>query len=96
MRGSIRRWLVVGALASASWVFPGCTNSNRGSDESQNQMGTGGSGGASLEEQGMGGSGGARGTHDKGMTPDSGTPGPTDAGHSGNNVPTGSGGVPTK
>lgn len=59
MRGSIRRWLVVGALASASLCFPGCTNTNRGSDEPQNQAGTGGSGGASLEDQGMGGSGGA-------------------------------------
>jgi hypothetical protein len=59
MRGSIRRWLVMGALASASLWFPGCTNTNRGSDDTQERMGTGGSGGASLEDQGMGGSGGA-------------------------------------
>jgi hypothetical protein len=59
MRGSIRKWWVVGALASASLLFPGCTNTNRGSDDTRNPMGTGGSGGASLEDQGMGGSGGA-------------------------------------
>ncbi|QRK09850.1 hypothetical protein JQX13_07000 [Archangium violaceum] len=58
MRGNIRRWLVVGALASASLLFPGCTNTNRGGDEAQNEMGTGGSGSVGLEEQsGMGGSG---------------------------------------
>ncbi|PTL81400.1 hypothetical protein DAT35_25190 [Vitiosangium sp. GDMCC 1.1324] len=79
--------MVVGALASASLLFPGCTNTQRGAeDEAQGQMGTGGSGSAGTEEpSGTGGSGGAhkgtRGTKGGGATAhDAGTPGPADAG----------------
>lgn len=92
MRGSIRKWWVVGTLASASLLFPGCTDTNRGMD-TQEQMGTGGAGSAGMEgEEGMGGSGtggaggadkGPPGTTGGGTTRDAGTMGPADAGTGG-------------
>jgi len=90
MRGSIRKWLVVGALASASLLFPGCADTNRGADlDAQDQMGTGGAGGAGMEgQEGIGGSGtGGTGAASKGatgggtMARDAGTP--ADAGTGG-------------
>lgn len=53
MRGNLRTWCVLGALASAAWVFPGCKSDSRdlepqsGLDRSSDtsmQEGTGGSG----------------------------------------------------
>jgi len=63
MRGSIRKWMVVGALASASLVFPACTNTNRGTEDTGmlEQTGTGGAGDVGMEEPGIGGSGGTKG-----------------------------------
>lgn len=92
MRGSIRKWLVVGSLASASLLFPACADTNKGADTgTQEQMGTGGAGSAGMEgQEGMGGSGtSGTETHKKGakgggtMARDAGTPGPTDAGTGG-------------
>nr|AYM53655.1 hypothetical protein [Archangium violaceum] len=110
MRGSIRKWLVVGTLASASLLFPACADTNQGADTgTQEQMGTGGAGSAGMEgQEGMGGSGTSgtephkKGTHGaKGggtMAHDAGTPGPTDAGTggAGMDVDDASGDVPTK
>jgi len=62
MRGNLRTWCVLGALASAAWVFPGCKSDSRdldpqsGLDRSQDtsmqtstQEGTGGSGTVIME-----------------------------------------------
>lgn len=80
MRGSIRKWLVVGTLASASLLFPACADTNKGADiGTQEEMGTGGAGSAGMEgQEGIGGSG-TGGT----MARDAGTPGPSDAGTGG-------------
>lgn len=75
MRGSIRKWMVVGALASASLVFPACSDTNRGMDTGmQEQTGTGGAGDVGMgdvgmEDQGIGGSGGTKGGTKGGTTP---------------------------
>jgi hypothetical protein len=63
MRGSIRKWMVVGALASASLVFPACSNTNRGTEDTGmlEQTGTGGAGDVGMEDPGIGGSGGTKG-----------------------------------
>jgi len=62
MRGSIRKWMVVGALASASLLFPACSDTNRGMDTGmREQTGTGGAGDVGMEDQGVGGSGGTKG-----------------------------------
>jgi len=89
MRGSIRKWMVVGALASASLLFPACSDTNRGMDTGmQEQTGTGGAGDVGMEDQGIGGSGGTKGGTMGGpkggtttMGTDAGTP--TDAGTGG-------------
>ncbi len=61
MRG-IRKWMVMGALASASLLFPACSDTNRGMDTGmQEQTGTGGAGDVGMEDQGIGGSGGTKG-----------------------------------
>ncbi|REG29423.1 hypothetical protein ATI61_107119 [Archangium gephyra] len=94
MRGSIRRWLVMGTVASASLLFAACADTNKGADlDTPEQMGTGGAGSAGMEgQEGMGGSGtGGTETHKatpgaKGggtMARDAGTPGPADAGTGG-------------
>ncbi|KFA87167.1 hypothetical protein [Archangium violaceum] len=94
MRGSIRKWLVVGTVASASLLFPACADTNQGADTAtQEQMGTGGAGSMGMEgQEGLGGSGTSgtethKGTHGaKGggtMARDAGTPGPTGAGTGG-------------
>ncbi|WP_306818218.1 hypothetical protein [Archangium lipolyticum] len=57
MRGNIRKWMVVGALASASLLFPACSDTNRGG--AQTETGTGGAGSVGMEDQGIGGAGGA-------------------------------------
>ncbi|HEX8439191.1 hypothetical protein [Archangium sp.] len=67
MRGNIRKWMVVGALASAALLFPGCQDTNRGVDQGgmQDQTGTGGAGGEGIileDQEGIGGSGGTGGT----------------------------------
>jgi hypothetical protein len=77
MRGSIRKWLVVGTLASASLLFPACADTNKGADlDTPEQMGTGGAGSAGME--GQEGTHGAKGggpmARDAG-TPDAGTGG---------------------
>nr|AYM53850.1 hypothetical protein [Archangium sp.] len=95
MRGSIRRWLVVGTLASASLLFPACADTNQETDTAtQEQMGTGGAGSAGMEgQEGKGGSG-TGGT----MARDAVTPGPTDAGTggAGMDMDDASGDLPTK
>ncbi|OJT19661.1 hypothetical protein BO221_35460 [Archangium sp. Cb G35] len=102
MRGSIRKWLVVGTLASASLLFPACADTNQGADTgTQEQMGTGGAGSAGMEgQEGMGGSGtgGTHGAKGGTMARDAGTPGPADAGTggAGMDVDDASGDVPTK
>ncbi|MFY0528327.1 hypothetical protein ACN28I_35910 [Archangium gephyra] len=108
MRGSIRKWVVVGALASASLLFPGCADTNQGADmDVQDQMGTGGAGGAGMEgQEGTGGSGTGGGTmaRDAGTPADAGTGGAgmegQDVGTPGQGVSGGdeeqSGGAPTK
>ncbi|WP_375768156.1 hypothetical protein NR798_41825 [Archangium gephyra] len=109
MRGHIRKWVVVGALASASLLFPGCADTNRGADTGAQEpmMGTGGAGGAGMEGQegiggsGTGGTGGAhKGTHGAtggGTTArDAGTPGPADAGTGGAGMEVQSESAPTK
>ncbi len=69
MRG-IRKWMVVGALASASLLFPACSDTNRGMDTGmQEQTGTGGAGDVGMEDQGIGGSGGTKGGTKGGTTP---------------------------
>ncbi len=90
MRGNIRKWMVVGALASAALLFPGCQDTNRGGEQGgmQEQPGTGGAGDVGMEDQGVGGAGGTqkggtRGTTGGGtMTQDAGTA-PMDAGTGG-------------
>lgn len=105
MRGSIRKWCVVGALASASLLFPGCADTNQGAEmDAQDQLGTGGAGGAGLEgQEGIGGSGTM--ARDAGMPADAGTGGAgmegQDVGTPGQGVSGGgddaqSGGAPTK
>ncbi|QRN98679.1 hypothetical protein JRI60_06430 [Archangium violaceum] len=65
MRGNIRKWMVVGALASASLLFPACSNTNRdNAGGAQTETGTGGAGSVGMEDQGIGGAGG---TGDVGM-----------------------------
>nr|AYM53719.1 hypothetical protein [Archangium gephyra] len=92
MRGSIRKWLVVGTVASASLLFPACADTNHGADTgTQEQMGTGGAGMEGQEGTGGSGTSGTekhkKGTHGaKGggtMARDAGTSGPTDAGMGG-------------
>jgi hypothetical protein len=88
VRGSIRKWLVVGTLASASLLFPACADTNKGADiGTQEEMGTGGAGSAGMEGQEATGGSGTGGTHGaKGggtMARDAGTPGPSDAGTGG-------------
>jgi hypothetical protein len=59
MRGSIRKWWVMGALTSAALLFPGCSDTNRGMDTGvQDPMGTGSVGGAGMTED-LGGTGGS-------------------------------------
>ena len=72
MRENLRKWCVLGALASAAWVFPGCKSDSRDTDsqaglerpnptvgESMTREGTGGSAPVIMEdsEAGVGGSG---------------------------------------
>lgn len=97
MRGNIRKWVVLGAVAVASWLVPGCTNTNRdaGDQAAPIETGTGGSddttgtGGA-----GTGGSGGEvqqeTGTQGQGVT---GTDKEEQGEVPGSNVQTESGGV---
>jgi hypothetical protein len=82
MRENIRKWLVLGALASVALVYPGCKSDSRGTAaRNADSMMLGGS------EEGTGGSGKAgtaapgkkAGTHS--MATDAGTP--TDAGTGG-------------
>ncbi len=78
MRGSIRKWMVVGALTSAALLAAGCTNTRRDTEGGiQDQTGMGGSGGTgdiSLGEQGIGGAGGTH-ARDAGTALDAGTGG---------------------
>jgi hypothetical protein len=54
MRGNIRKWVVLGAVAAASWLVPGCTNTNRDAEEQTPiETGTGGAG----DTTGTGGAG---------------------------------------
>lgn len=88
MRGSIRKWVVLGAVAAASWLVPGCTNTNRGDAENQTpvETGTGGSGdmgtGGNVQQQ--------TGTQGQGVT---GTDKEEQGEVPGSNVQTESGGV---
>ena len=59
MRGNIRKWMVVGALASVSLLFPACSNTNRdNAGGAQTETGTGGAGSVGMEDPGIGGAGG--------------------------------------
>jgi hypothetical protein len=67
MRGNIRKWMVVGALASASLLFPACSNTNRDNAGGvQTETGTGGAGGVGMEDPGIGGAGSV-GLEDQGI-----------------------------
>ena len=99
MRGNIRKWVVLGAVAAASWLVPGCTNTHRDAEEQTPiETGTGGSddttGTGGAGDTGTGGTGDTvqqeTGTQGQGVT---GTDKEEQGEVPGSNVQTESGGI---